>query len=272
MGIEHRSFVSYIDKSREYYSAQGYDSPYRWAAFDDVPFRPLTKPLAESRVAVVTTSFLHHHDSAFGAPATGKVVYHHSVSDMPDTMFTDDLSWDKEETHTDDTESFLRVRDETTAACRGESLHFVVIDDSAGTDDDVGRLAGLADVEVMTPPFNLGHQGAIVYALRSITERVGDDDRIVTMDSDGEDQPADVPRLLAALDADHHTVLALAQRTQRSESITFRAMYFVYRLVFRLLTGTTVRSGNFAAQKAPSLVSTIHHPSFDAKRSGQINR
>jgi len=105
--LEHRSFVSYIDKSREYYSAQGYDSPYRWAAFDDVPFRPLTKPLAESRVAVVTTSFLHHHDSAFGAPATGKVVYHHSVSDMPDTMFTDDLSWDKEETHTDDTESFL---------------------------------------------------------------------------------------------------------------------------------------------------------------------
>lgn len=169
-----------------------------------------------------------------------------------------------------DTESFLRVRDETTAACRGESLHFVVIDDSAGTDDDVGRLAGLADVEVMTPPFNLGHQGAIVYALRSITERVGDDDRIVTMDSDGEDQPADVPRLLAALDADHHTVLALAQRTQRSESITFRAMYFVYRLVFRLLTGTTVRSGNFAAQKAPSLVSTIHHPSFDLCYSSSL--
>ncbi|MAT06967.1 MAG: hypothetical protein CL424_18190 [Acidimicrobiaceae bacterium] len=105
--IEHRTFVSYIDKSREYYRAQGFDQPYRWAAFDGVPFTPLDRPLAESRVALVTTSFLHHHDSSHGAPATGKSVYHHPVDELPDRMFTDDLSWDKDATHTDDTESFL---------------------------------------------------------------------------------------------------------------------------------------------------------------------
>jgi D-proline reductase (dithiol) PrdB len=105
--LEHRSFVSYIDKSRDYYAAHGYDQPYRWAAFDSVPFTPLKKPLAECNVAVVTTSFLHHHDSAFGAPATGKVVYHHPTDGVPDRMFTDDLSWDKQATHTDDTETFL---------------------------------------------------------------------------------------------------------------------------------------------------------------------
>lgn len=105
--LEHRSFVSYIDKSREYYQAQGFEHPYRWAAFDDVAFSPLDVPLAESRVAVVTTSFLHHHESAWGAPATDKEVYHHRVDTAPERMFTDDLSWDKQETHTDDTESFL---------------------------------------------------------------------------------------------------------------------------------------------------------------------
>lgn len=108
--VEHRSFVSYIDKSREYYRAQGYDRAYRWAAFDDVPFTPLAAPLEACRVAVVTTSFLHHHDSAFGAPATGKEVYHHPVDELPDRMFTDDLSWDKQATNTDDTESFLPIR------------------------------------------------------------------------------------------------------------------------------------------------------------------
>jgi hypothetical protein len=105
--LEHRSFVSYIDKSRDYYAAQGFERPYRWASFDSVPFAPLTKPLDECNVAVVTTSFLHHHDSAFGAPATGKIVYHHPVDAVPDRMFTDDLSWDKQATNTDDTESFL---------------------------------------------------------------------------------------------------------------------------------------------------------------------
>ncbi|MEX2615868.1 MAG: glycine/sarcosine/betaine reductase selenoprotein B family protein [Alphaproteobacteria bacterium] len=48
--------VRYIDKTREYYKAQGYEKPYRWAHFEDVPFTPLKKPLSESRLALVSTS------------------------------------------------------------------------------------------------------------------------------------------------------------------------------------------------------------------------
>ena len=170
-----------------------------------------------------------------------------------------------------DTESFLRVRDETLAACAdsGSDLVFVVIDDSAGTDPDVGRLRDLPDVEVIVAPFNLGHQRAIVYALRLLVDRVDDDDTVVTMDSDGEDQPSDVPRLLDAISHDH-AALALAQRTQRSESLPFRVMYGVYRLAFRLLTGTTVRSGNFAVQRGDSLKATIGHPTFDLCYSSSL--
>ena len=170
-----------------------------------------------------------------------------------------------------DTESFLRVRTETLAACadRGIDLVFVVVDDSAGTDPDVGRLHDLDDVEVIVAPFNLGHQRAIVYALRLLVERVGDADTVVTMDSDGEDQPSDVPRLLDAI-AEDRASLALAQRTQRSESLPFRIMYTVYRLAFRLLTGTTVRSGNFAVQHGDSLKATIGHPTFDLCYSSSL--
>jgi hypothetical protein len=170
-----------------------------------------------------------------------------------------------------DTESFLRVRTETLAACaeRGPELVFVVVDDSAGTDPDVDRLRGLDDVEVIVAPFNLGHQRAIVYALRLLADRVGDADMVVTMDSDGEDQPSDVPRLLDAL-AGEHASLALAQRTQRSESLPFRIMYAVYRVAFRLLTGTTVRSGNFAVQRGDSLKATIGHPTFDLCYSSSL--
>lgn len=101
--------MSYIDKSREYYGAQGFERPYEWAAFDEAPFTSPT-PVSESNVAVLTTAFLHHHDSAFDAPATDKVVYHHPVDEVPERMFTADLSWDKQATHTDDTETFLPVR------------------------------------------------------------------------------------------------------------------------------------------------------------------
>ncbi len=33
----YRSYVSYIDRSREYYAAQGYTQPYSWACHDDAP-------------------------------------------------------------------------------------------------------------------------------------------------------------------------------------------------------------------------------------------
>ncbi len=118
--IVERSFVSYIDKTREFYRAQGFDHPYRWASFDDVPFTRPVVPLEDSNVAIVTTSFLHHHDSVNGAPATGKVVYHHSTGVAPESMFTDDLSWDKQATHTEDTESFLPIRSLRSLESKGE--------------------------------------------------------------------------------------------------------------------------------------------------------
>ncbi len=50
------AYVRYIEKTREYYLAEGYDKPYRWAHYDTVPFTPLTKPLAECRLTLVSTS------------------------------------------------------------------------------------------------------------------------------------------------------------------------------------------------------------------------
>ena len=75
-------------------------------------------------------------------------------------------------------------------------IRFVAIDDSAGQDPEVPALAGLADVTVLQPPFNLGHQRALVYALRKTLPRIADDDAVVTLDADGEDRPEDLPRVL----------------------------------------------------------------------------
>jgi hypothetical protein len=165
-----------------------------------------------------------------------------------------------------DTESYLRLHDEALDACRADGwsgeVRFVVVDDSAGTDPDVAQLARYSDVNVLTPPFGLGHQRAIVYGLRAIAPDLNPDDVVVTMDSDGEDQPADLPRLLDVLRTSG-AALVLARRTKRSESFGFLVMYVCFRVVFRVVTGRTIRSGNFAAHRGASLVATIDHPSFD---------
>jgi hypothetical protein len=48
--------IPYMQRTREYYRAIGYDTPYRWAHYDAAPFQPLRKPLAQSRVTIVTTA------------------------------------------------------------------------------------------------------------------------------------------------------------------------------------------------------------------------
>ncbi len=53
------TFVRYMEKSRNYYLAQGDPTPYHWAHFDEVPFAALPKALNECRIGLVTTTFLH---------------------------------------------------------------------------------------------------------------------------------------------------------------------------------------------------------------------
>jgi hypothetical protein len=53
---EHDAPIPYMQRIRDYYQALGYGAPYRWAHYAEVPFQPLKKPLAECRVALVTTA------------------------------------------------------------------------------------------------------------------------------------------------------------------------------------------------------------------------
>jgi hypothetical protein len=177
-----------------------------------------------------------------------------------------------------DVESFRILRDrvldvlEEGGIAERSNVRFVVFDDTAGQDPDIRELAPLPDIRVLRPPFSLGHQRGLVYALRRILRDVGDDDLIVTLDADGEDRPEDLPRLLAPLLAapPPDRRIALALRTKRRESRAFKVMYLAFRGMFRLLTGTTVRTGNFVSMHGELAKRVLLHPAFDLSYSSTI--
>ena len=116
----HRSFVSYIDKSREYYAAHGYDQPYRWATHDDAPFTPLGSPLSTSRVGLVTTVFFPRGHEPHGVPTSPpKRPYAAPAQTAPGCTYAADLFWAKDETHTEDLDTYLPVNRLAEAVAAG---------------------------------------------------------------------------------------------------------------------------------------------------------
>ena len=61
--------IRYMQRTRDWYLALGYDNPYRWAHFADVPFHPLARPLADCTVALVSTAA--PHDPSKGSKGSG---------------------------------------------------------------------------------------------------------------------------------------------------------------------------------------------------------
>jgi glycosyltransferase involved in cell wall biosynthesis len=152
------------------------------------------------------------------------------------------------------------------------SVRFVLVDDTGDNDTEIDQVRAFDDVIVVSPPFNVGHQRAIVYGLRTIESDLDDDDLVVTMDADGEDRPEDLLRLLAPLieAPDDRRVLCVARRTKRQESARFKVMYFFFRIMFRILTGVTVRSGNYAAYRGWLARRILRHPYFDLCYSSSL--
>ena len=48
--------IAYIQRTHDWYAALGYANPYRYAQFADTPFASLATPLAQARVALITTA------------------------------------------------------------------------------------------------------------------------------------------------------------------------------------------------------------------------
>ena len=68
---DYDSPIPYMQRTRDYYLALGYPTPNRWAHYAEVPFQLLEKPLAQCRVALITTAAPYQQgkgDQGPGAP------------------------------------------------------------------------------------------------------------------------------------------------------------------------------------------------------------
>ncbi|OGW12021.1 MAG: hypothetical protein A2W77_00790 [Nitrospinae bacterium RIFCSPLOWO2_12_39_16] len=107
------------------------------------------------------------------------------------------------------------------------------------------KLSAIHSVQTLQLKNNVGHQRAIAIGMSYIYEKKACD-AVVVMDSDGEDKPNDIVRLVRALEAEIRPCIIFAERVSRSEGMKFSLFYHLYRWLYAKFTGHKIRFGNFS--------------------------
>jgi len=130
------------------------------------------------------------------------------------------------------------------------NLFVVAIDDGSVKEPvEISNLISVGlDGIVIKLKRNVGHQRAIAIGLGYVSEHISKNQKVVIMDSDGEDTPKSIKELVKPLELSNVDVV-VAQRKSRVESLKFKAFYVVYKWVFSILSGRKISFGNFMALK-----------------------
>jgi D-proline reductase (dithiol) PrdB len=187
----HDTFVPYMQRTRTYYQALGYERPYRWAQYVEVPFTPLSEPLSESRVALISTAAPYQPDKGDqgpGAPYNSAAkfyrVYALPIEPEPDLRISH-VGIDRANTTAEDNRSWFPLRQLKRLA-------------------DEGRIGAVAP-NVYGAPTNRSHKQTVSQDCPELLERVRQDE-------------ADVAVLLANCPVCHQTI-SLAARYLEANGI-----------------------------------------------------
>jgi glycosyltransferase involved in cell wall biosynthesis len=144
-----------------------------------------------------------------------------------------------------------------------DSIHLLVVNDCSTefphesfNDSDKVR------VEVLDLVTNVGHQRAILIGLCYCFENEIGSDYYIIMDSDGEDDPKYIKGLQDLCGSSDNKAVVFAKRSKRSESLSFKICYRIYKVIFRLLTGESISFGNFSCIPKSILPRVCNDPNF----------
>ncbi len=155
--------------------------------------------------------------------------------------------------------------------CKIEGLFTIIIINDNSLDNTLALLqkhkttSNNVKLIILDLPYNLGHQRAIHQGILHAVKLQSK--QCIIMDSDGEDSPDAIPKLLEKNQQD----VVFVERGKRSEGLIFKMAYSIYKAIFKLLVGQSIRFGNFCMinQKVMQLLTNanyVHLPAFLLKQ------
>lgn len=151
---------------------------------------------------------------------------------------------------------------------------FLVVDDCSlssqrSTADEL--LQSYKNLTILQTTMRSGSQKTILIGLAHL-DKTKSQSHVIILDSDGEDKPIDALALAKMLVINEPREIIQVQRGVRYSRYLFKASYFIYRQLFRLLVGKKNPPGNFMFIPNYQIKNVISFPGVDKHIAASIMR
>mgnify|MGYP001162487421 CR=1 FL=1 len=147
-------------------------------------------------------------------------------------------------------------------------LEFFIIND--GSTNEFNVVNYIKNSTQINLKNNEGNQKAISIGLKHLNDRNENFEYIFIMDSDGEDDPNYLLKLLEKAKKFNNQKIIFASRLRRTEGFIFNLFYFFYKIIFYVLTGHKINFGNYSCIPSNHLKKIYDLPMIDFHFSAPI--
>ena len=126
----------------------------------------------------------------------------------------------------------------------------------------------IKSVKILNMKENRVHQRCIAAGLKYICKNE-DFDRVIVMDADGEDRPEELNDFFNKAKENPNKTIT-GNRFKRSESLLFKILYEVHKLLTLIFTGKLIKFGNFTCLPKVHVEQLIQKPQLWNSYSGSV--
>lgn len=149
-------------------------------------------------------------------------------------------------------------------------FEFIVIDDASTEDARNEEFSKNGNIHILRLKSNQGNQKSIYTGINYLNDLNKNYDYLIVMDSDGEDNPDDVLKLIDHCKKSNNNSIIFASRHKRNEGFIYKFFYICYKIIFKFLTGKKLNFGNFSCIPHKYVRNILSIPSLSIHYSASI--
>ena len=153
-----------------------------------------------------------------------------------------------------------------------DEITIFIINDASTEETPIieGKYKNFLSIKIINIKNNLGHARCIATGLKHVYENF-EFDYVIPMDGDGEDRPEEIKNFINLAKQNSNAPI-VGKRVKRSEGFIFKINYFIHKIVTLVLTGKSVRFGNFTCLPKNTVYKLINDKSTWSSFSGSLSK